>query len=111
MGALTTALLARGIYDIFVKSLSFTKESIKKKLAKFITSEEIVEILAEKIEKLDINEDMSPIAIEKKLNTQPEILEILKKIPEKPTITVNQNHYGTGDNVGGNKITNSGSEK
>ena len=108
MSALTTAILARGIYDIFSTGLSYTKEGIKKKLTEFITSDQHVEILADKLEKLSVNEDMSQKAIEKVLNTQPDIVEILQNIPEGSTTTINQAHFGTGDNVGGNKIVNTG---
>jgi hypothetical protein len=108
MSALTTALLARGIYDLFVKGLSFTKDGIKSKLTEFITNDEHAEKLAKKIAKLDFNEDMSEKAIEKKLNNQPDIIEILKNIPETSTTTINQQHFGSGDNVGGNKIINPG---
>ncbi|WP_421671451.1 GapS6a family protein [Rahnella sp. EDr1-12] len=108
MTALTTALLARAIYDLFVKGLSFTKDGIKNKLTEFITNDEHAEILAQKLEKLGLNEDMSEKAIEKELNNQPDIVEILKNIPETSKSTINQTHFGSGDNVGGNKIINPG---
>lgn len=108
MSTLTTAILARCIYDIFSTGLSYTKEGIKKKLTEFITSDQHAEILADKLEKLNVNEDMSQLAIEKVLNNQPGIIEILKNIPKGSTTTINQNHFGIGDNVGRDKNIKTG---
>lgn len=108
MDALTTAIVARGVYDLFLKGLSFTKDGVKNKLSEFITSDKHAEILAEKIAALDLNEDMGEKAIEKELNNHPYIVETIKDIPESAITTTNQYHFGIGDNVGGNKIINSG---
>ncbi|EFX3510576.1 hypothetical protein H3351_003888, partial [Salmonella enterica] len=54
MGPITTAIVSRAIYDLLVAGISFTKDNIKKKLTEFVTSDENAELLAEKIEKLNV---------------------------------------------------------
>jgi len=58
----------------------------------------------EEIEKLSLNDEMSEKAIERKLLGSGEIQKILSSIKPNNTTVVIQNHSGTGDNVGRNKI-------
>ncbi|QCP62355.1 hypothetical protein [Pantoea sp. SO10] len=104
MDPITTAILARGIYDLLQSSLSYTKDTLKEKLREFIVDEKKADEAAEKIEELNLNEDMSQKAIEKKINSDPELLDILKSIAKENNVNVNQYHFGTGDNVARDKI-------
>jgi len=104
MEPITTAILARGIYDLIQASVSWSKDALKEKLRTFINDETKVEELAQKIEKIDVNEDMSQKAIEKKLMIDPEILEIIRSIKDEEKVNVKQQHFGSGDNVARDKI-------
>ncbi|EMN5846858.1 hypothetical protein RJO36_000223 [Enterobacter hormaechei] len=110
MGPITTAIVSRAIYDLLLAGISFTKDNIKKKLTEFITSDENAELLAEKIEKLNVNEDMSEKAIEKHLKASPEVMNVLENIPNASIVSIKQTHYGIGDNIGRDKIINGNNE-
>ncbi|QOI57970.1 GapS6a family protein [Rouxiella badensis] len=103
MDAIATSIIARGLYDLIKSGITFTKDAITSKLAEYITNEENIKLIAEKIEKLNLDEDMSPKAIEKRLDAAPDILKLLKKSETKATTQIIQAHSGSGDNVGGNK--------
>lgn len=104
MEPITTAILARGIYDLLQATVTWSKDALKEKLRTWINDETKVDELAQNIEKIDVNDDMSAKAIEKKLSLDPELIEILKSIKEEERVTVKQQHFGTGDNVGRDKI-------
>lgn len=106
MGPITTAIVSRAIYDLLVAGISFTKDNIKEKLREFITSDENAELLAEKIEKLNVNDEMSEKAIEKHLKADPALMNALANIPQTSVISIQQTHYGTGDNIGRDKNIN-----
>lgn len=106
MEAITTAILARGIYDLLQAGISFSKNTIKEKLKNLILDDEIVNSLSSKIESMQFDDEMSSKAIERRLNESPEINELLKSIPAQSVVNINQQHSGSGDNVGGNKIVN-----
>jgi hypothetical protein len=106
MEPITTAILARGIYDFLQSGLSLTKDALKERLKKFINDEVIIDKLAGKIETLPLDDEMSPKAIERRLNECEEITAALKILPASSVVNITQTHSGTGDNVGGNKITN-----
>ncbi|MEI7223125.1 hypothetical protein [Pectobacterium carotovorum] len=110
MEPITTAIASRAIYDLLVAGISFTRDNIKKKLTKFITNDKHAEILAEKIEKLRVNDEMSEKAIEKHLKASPEVMNALANIPKASIGSIKQTHYGTGDNIGRDKIINGKSE-
>lgn len=106
MGPITTAIVSRAIYDLLVAGISFTKDNIKEKLREFITSDENAELLAEKIEKLNVNDEMSEKVIEKHLKADPALMNALANIPQTSVISIQQTHYGTGDNIGRDKNIN-----
>lgn len=106
MEAITTAILARGIYDLLQAGISFSKNAIKEKLKNLILDDDIVNSLSSKIESMSLDDEMSHKAIERRLNESPEVCELLKSIPAQSVVNINQQHSGSGDNVGGNKIIN-----
>lgn len=108
MDIVTTAIISGAVYDIFKKGMFFTKEIIKEQLSNFITNDDCVELIANKISLMDLNDDMSEKAIQRKIEESADILNALAKITKIDTVLINQCHYGSGDNVGGNKITNHG---
>lgn len=108
MDVVTSAIVSGAVYDIFKKGLSFTKEKIKEQLLVFITNDDCVEIIAKKLAAMDLNDDMSEKVIQRKIEEDNDILTALDNLPKNDAAKVNQHHYGSGDNVGGNKIINHG---
>lgn len=104
MEFLSAAILSGFVYDMLKHSVSITTTSIKEKLKGWIVDEAVAPALAEEIEKLSLNDEMSEKAIERKLLDSCEIQQILSSIQPNNTTVITQNHSGTGDNVGGNKI-------
>ncbi|HIF9499005.1 hypothetical protein WAX88_21225 (plasmid) [Photobacterium damselae subsp. damselae] len=105
MDFLSSAILSGFVYDMLKHQVSVTATSIKEKLKGWVIDEAVASALAEKIEKLSLNDEMSEKVIERKLSESNEIQQILSSIKPNSTTVVIQNHSGTGDNVGGNKIT------
>lgn len=105
MGFLSSAILSGFVYDMLKHKVSITATSIKEKLKGWIVDEAVAPALAEKIEKLSLNDEMSESAIERRLLDSSEIQQILSSIKPNNTTVITQNHSGIGDNVGGNKIT------
>ncbi|ECK7470231.1 hypothetical protein FRN24_18235 [Salmonella enterica subsp. enterica] len=105
MEFLSSVILSGFIYDMLKHQVSITATSLKERLKNWVIDEAVAPALAEEIEKLSLNDEMSEKAIERKLLDSGEIQQILSSIKSNNTTLIMQNHSGTGDNVGGNKIT------
>ncbi|EFG6858449.1 hypothetical protein OM222_003820 [Escherichia coli] len=105
MDFLSSAILSGIVYDMLKHHVSITATSIKEKLKNWVIDEAIAPALAKELEKLSLNDEMSEIAIERKLLDSSEIQKILSSIKPHAATVIIQNHSGTGDNIGGNKIT------
>lgn len=106
MDIVTSSIISGAVYDMFKKGVVFTKDKIRKKLSEYITNDESIKLISEKLSNLEIDDEMSEIAIKRKIDADPEILKILANLENKGSTTINQQHLGQGDNVGGNKIIN-----
>ncbi|EPE1247221.1 GapS6a family protein [Escherichia coli] len=105
MDFLSSTILSGIVYDMLKHHVSITATSIKAKLKNWVVDEAVTPALAKELEKLSLNDEMSEIAIERKLLDSSEIQKILSSIKPHATTVIIQNHSGTGDNIGGNKIT------
>ncbi|EEW7864160.1 hypothetical protein A8X47_004180 [Escherichia coli] len=105
MDFLSSAILSGIVYDMLKHHVSITATSIKEKLKNWVIDEAVAPALAKELEKLSLNDEMSEIAIERKLLDSSEIQKILSSIKPHAVTVIIQNHSGTGDNIGGNKIT------
>ncbi|EIB96310.1 hypothetical protein [Pantoea sp. Sc1] len=104
MEPITTAILARGIYELLQSGITWSKDALKERLQTIIANEVKAELLAQNLQSLDVNKDMSESAIEKKIAVSSEVTEILKTVTDKDIVSINQHHTGSGDNVGRDKI-------
>lgn len=104
MEPITTAIISRAIYDIFLCGAKYTKSVIKDKLLKLIENNHTAEAIADKLVRLNVDENMSEKAIEKKIISDSELVELIKSIKNVNQTTINQQHFGVGDNIGNNKI-------
>ena len=108
MEPITTAILARGIYELLQAGISWSKGAIEEKLRTFISDEAKAAKLAVELQGLEVDDEMSAKAIERKIDLQPEVLEILKSIKPEERVSINQIHTGSGDNVGRDKNVRKG---
>lgn len=104
MGFLTTTILSGAIYDLFKNSLSITKDALASRLKNWVIDDSILTKLTDKLQDLNLNDEMSEKAIENKINSSNELKNLLSNIfAHNANI---QMHSGTGDNIIGNKIIN-----
>ncbi|KGK42055.1 hypothetical protein LH51_10175 [Nitrincola sp. A-D6] len=103
---ITTSILASTIYDILKHSLALSGTNLKNRLKDWLVDDSTLTALENQISSLDLNSDMSELAIEKRLLVSGELLEIIETIKHYNATTIVQTHSGSGDNVAGNKVIN-----
>lgn len=102
MDPIMMSLITSAVYDLVKAGTVLSCKKLKGALTQYITSEHHAEIVAEKISHLEISRSMSEYAIEEKMKSDPELVEILNNLPQQDR-ALTQIHYGSGDNVGGSK--------
>ncbi|AOE80005.1 hypothetical protein A7318_15800 [Pseudomonas lurida] len=104
MDALTVSILSSAAYDILKAGLKFTGQTIKDKLKNWVLDDITAGILATKLENLDLSDELSEKAIERKIEKESDIPDLLSKNqPASQVINITQHHTGSGDNVGRDK--------
>ncbi|MDR9468871.1 hypothetical protein [Marinospirillum sp.] len=106
--SLAAGVVANLVYESTKKGISLTKDYLMKELIQSVDSDQKnLEYIAEQLIKLDQSEeleDLSKKGIIKKINKCHELAKALNSIKQESVKnTINQYHYGTGDNVGGDK--------
>ena len=111
MDFITTAIIANSAYDIFKSGLKLSGETLKERLGQWLKEALITESVAAELTKLGLNDEMSELAITRRIEQSPEIASLIRNInadvavvAESTITSVTQNHSGSGDNVAGNKI-------
>jgi hypothetical protein len=104
MEFLTAAICSGIAYDMVCTGIKFTTSTIKEQFKKWVIDDAVASVIAVELTKLELSEDHSPKDIEKQLNTSQELLALLEKI--QPSQVINLTSYGSGDNVGRDKIIN-----
>ncbi|MGN2430680.1 GapS6a family protein [Pseudomonas syringae] len=112
MDFITTGIIANSAYDVFKNGLTLTAQSIKERLGKWIKDDVLAEAIAAELAKLEVNDEMSEVAIIRRLDASQAFQGLVRDINAQAALvapsqvnTVNQNHSGSGDNVAGNKIS------
>lgn len=107
MEFLTSTILAGIAYDLIKNGTLISLESLKNKLKGWLISDENLKILSQKINNIDNLDDLSEKAISKQLEQDTTVTQILANIQQdKSANIITQTHFGSGDNVGGDKIIN-----
>ena len=96
---ITVSLLASACYDILKESGKITMSYLTQKFPILSKNMELAEVLSDEIKGMDQNAD----SIIQQIELNEVINETLQKI-NSSGFKVNQTHYGSGDNVLGNKI-------
>lgn len=104
MEFISSAVLSGILYDMLKSGVKLTAYNIKVKLQNWIVGDSIAIEIEKELHKLQLSDDMSESAIEKKIASSNELAALVKKI--KPNAIITQIHSGTGDNIAGNKIIN-----
>lgn len=103
---LSEGMLANAAYDILKNGVQIGASAIKERLQKWLVDDKAAKLIADSMQKLALTDEMSEKAIEKKICSSAELLELIKHIKQSSTATINQIHNGIGDNVAGNKSVN-----
>lgn len=111
MDFITTGIIASSAYDVFKNGLKLSAGVLKERLSQWIKEDVVAKAVAEELNKLGISDEMSEVAITRRLDQSPAMTGLISEINSKvaivatSTITnVTQTHTGSGDNVAGNKI-------
>ena len=106
MDFISSAVLSGFLYDMLKHGASISADIVKAKLKDWVVSDIVSSALSDEISKLNLNDELSESAIEKKINQAPKLMELMATIKKAENVTtIIQNHSGTGDNVGRDKIT------
>ncbi|MCE1058443.1 hypothetical protein LU646_11195 [Pseudomonas alloputida] len=111
MDFITSTIISSAVYDLVKHGVLITASSVKERLGRWISHDVVAEQVAEQISKLGITDELSPIGIERRIDSSAELGRLIQQInasvatvaPSTIT-TVNQTHSGSGDNVAGHKI-------
>ena len=106
MEFITGAILSGFVYDMLKHQVSLTANNIKEHLQDWIINDSSIKIIEFELNKLQLSNELSELAIEGKINSSSELLSLLSKISKNTKDTVIQTHSGPGDNVAGNKTIN-----
>ncbi|CAH0268297.1 GapS6a family protein [Pseudomonas carnis] len=111
MDFITTGIIASSVYDVLKHGLKLSAGMLKERLGQWIKEDIVAEAVVEELTKLGINDEMSEVAIARRLEQSPAMTGLVRDINAKVAIvatstitTVTQTHSGSGDNVAGNKI-------
>ncbi|MEL0660699.1 hypothetical protein V6255_16305 [Psychromonas arctica] len=107
MEFLSSVVLSGFLYDMLKHGVSVTSDTIKTKLKDWEIDEVVAPALSEEISKLNLTDELSESAIDKRINQAPNLVELINSIKKDQTVTnIIQSHSGNGDNIGRDKITN-----
>lgn len=104
MDFLTASVLSGIAYDMVCSGVNFTVSTIKEHFNNWLLDDDAALIIAEELVKLELSEDNSPRYIEKQVNNSKDLLSLIEKVQPKQVIY--QTSFGSGDNVGRDKIIN-----
>jgi len=105
MDFMTAAVLSGIAYDTLKKGLTFTTILIKSELKDWIIDDKTAEAVSKELNTLKLTDELSEKAIERKIIESTNLQGLIEKI--KPCSEGNiiiQNHSGSGDNIGRDKI-------
>ncbi|MCS5516963.1 hypothetical protein NWF32_24735 [Pseudomonas qingdaonensis] len=112
MDFITSAIISGVAYDIVKDGFLITADAVKEKLGRWIIQDAVAAEVAAQLSGLGITDELSLIAIERRIDAKPELGRLIERINSNLSIvapssvtTVCQTHSGSGDNVAGNKIS------
>lgn len=107
MDFLSSVVLSGFLYDMLKHGVTVTSDTVKTKLKDWAIDEVVAPALSKEISKLNLTDELSESAIEKRISQAPNLVELINSIKKVQTVTnIVQSHSGTGDNIGRDKVTN-----
>lgn len=106
---LTSTVLSGVAYDIIKCGAILGVDDLKQRLKGWLINDSELATMTYELSKLELNDEMSEAAIDRKINTSAELQRLLENI--KPAVegnTIIQHHSGSGDNIGRDKIIQNG---
>lgn len=94
---MTSAILSGIAFDIIKNGTVFTADILKKELRNWLVDNDTLQQLSEGLNSLDIDDEMSPKAIERRIDSHANLNGLLSQVKANNTNT--QIHNGIGDNV------------
>jgi len=108
MDFFTGAILSGVVYDMIKCGVMLSEDNLKAKLIAWVIDDTTLSAISNELGKLELTEDLSELAIEKKVLASSEMQIIIKNIqPVSNGNTIIQNNVN-GDNIGKNKVINNG---
>ncbi|PRY64435.1 hypothetical protein B0H98_10596 [Vreelandella songnenensis] len=111
MDPITTGIIANAAYDVLQNGLKLSAKRLKERLGQWIREDVVAGALSEELTVLGINDEMSEVAITRRLEQSSKIMSFIGDINANSTLVapstitnVTQTHSGSGDNIAGNKI-------
>ncbi|HEY8035089.1 MAG TPA: hypothetical protein VIF37_05830 [Methylobacter sp.] len=109
MDFLTGAILSGIAYDIIKCGVILSTDELKERLRNWVIGDYELLALTNELNKLELTDEMSETAIERRILASPELKQLLENIkPASECNTIIQHHSGSGDNIGRDKIIHSG---
>ncbi|MES9902461.1 MAG: hypothetical protein ABW168_07235 [Sedimenticola sp.] len=106
MEFITSAVLSGILYDMLKHGVVISAGSVKEKLKDWVVGDIIAPALSDELNKLNLNDELSESAIEKRIDQSSNILELISKIKKVENVTtIIQSHSGSGDNIGRDKVS------
>lgn len=100
---ISLSILANSIYDMLKHSINLSAPNLRSKMQKWVIGEDTLKQLERELERLGLNSDMSELAIERRLEANGKIPNLIKQITPNKNVSINQiNTFG--DNIGRDKI-------
>lgn len=104
MDFLPATILSGVTYDLLKHGVELTVSSLKNKLTSWMLSETQLEKIVKELQALEVNDEMSEKAIQRKLDESELLRTILEEVQKANNSSIVLQHFGTGDNVAGDKI-------
>ncbi len=104
MDFITSTIVSGLVYDCLKKGVQLCSEEIKSSFQGWLIDDVMARKLEAELGKLELSDELSEKAIEKRLQQSQELMAVLNEIPKDTTINITQIHNGTGDIIGRDKI-------
>ncbi|WP_019865943.1 GapS6a family protein [Methylovulum miyakonense] len=106
---LTSTVLSGITYDIIKCGAMLGVDDLKQRLRGWVISDIELAAMTYELNKLELTDEMSETAIERKITASAELNQLIENIkPSSESNTIIQHHSGSGDNVGRDKIIHRG---
>lgn len=106
---LTSTVLSGIAYDIMKCGVIISIDALRLRLKNWLINESEITALNDELNRLDLTNEMSETVIERKISDSCDLQSLIKNIkPASEGAKIHQQHSGSGDNIGRDKIIHNG---